>query len=466
MPRKNLTIFFLTEDIRNLKERNEIEYLKELGRVVLVSPGKSDEKISGVRHLRLKSPAARVERLIHIWAKLAYVLCGLADSKTDKYFPLRNVYSGNALVRWLVNKLWVLKATSFASKCLPRYDTVFFLPFMLWGLFSGQKMRRSGPPRLIMHDSLCVRLLRFAPLIAQARRAGVMTVGNVKSWDNPFYSQFATRADGYFLWSDVTRTDLERVQTLSHHWFHVWGARPFFRFVSAWRACGKRRPAPTPSAGKDRVVVGYAAAFPDDHMGRHEIALIRSIAELLQQKLKNYVLSVRPYPIVPVSHYAELAKLPNVEIADIAGEAVDRYGDGKEFIRFGSDEERISYIAGCDYFLSMATSFTIEATICGVPVVHFYREPEQCKLEHEREFFLRLMLSDHLHEYFVKRLTLAGSYEELLSLLGSTPDATWKKRQDETLRSLGVPSDGEEWPAPTPDVEARLQRFAVGENQG
>lgn len=126
----NLTvIYFLTEDLNNHKERNEIEYLTRLGRVVLVSRGTARANIPGVRQVLLPSYSAIAMRAFAIWTKICYLLCRIANSASDIEFPSRNIYSGTKLIRSLINGVWRLKLVGWVNRLLPAYDTLYFFPF-------------------------------------------------------------------------------------------------------------------------------------------------------------------------------------------------------------------------------------------------------------------------------------------------------------------------------------------------
>lgn len=406
-------LYYLTEDLRNVKERNEIALLMQLAPVVLVTVGPGRNEL-GLRQVVLAQRGAWTHRVQILWSRICMLLGRLADSETDRQFPARNVYAGNQLLRSLVNAFWRVKRLPFVNALMPSYDRLYFAPFGI-----AQRLRRRRPhgrrfERILIHDALLVRLHSFAPLVAQARANGITTVANVKSWDNPFYSQLTTRADGYLVWSESMWRDVRKAHRLAEHSFQPWGARPFFNFLSA--LAGYRRPAPR-SSGGGGMIVGYAAAFCDTLMGRHEVMLIKALADHLAGALPEARILLRPYPTLPADFYEELAQCANVEVMDIGGAPIDRFGDGRELIRFGSDEERFDFLARCDHFLSLATSFTIEAAIFGASIVHFYMDESDRRTAAECEVFKRVDISDHLTEYYLGELCVARGYDELVRQL-------------------------------------------------
>ncbi len=459
MPHPNATplvMYFLTEDLHNEKERNELEFLRQIDRVVIVTPHPQKKNDLGLRQISLAPPKPGLLRAQVLWSRLCLLMCRIGNSRNDHQFPTRNLYTGNALVRWAVNALWRVKRLPWINRCLPRYDTLYFTPLYLAQRLMGLASRRRSPrfARLVIHDALLVRLNGLAPFVARARRDGIQTVANVKSWDNPFYSQLTTRAAGYLVWSESMWRDIVQVHTIDA--FHyAWGARPFFKFLTAMRnAQPQRRRAAQGDAA--RVMVGYAAAFCDAHMGRHEVDLFRRIADHLASALPQCRLLFRPYPTMPESFYDAIRTCPNVEIVGIDGAAVDRFGDGREMIRFGSDAERLAYMDRCHCFLSLGTSFSIEAATACLPLVQFYLEQPSRQAASEHAIFKRFDISDHLLRYYLPLLNVARSYDELAQALheASQREAGQIVHASRLLQTLGVPSTPDPLPC-TPPVELK-----------
>lgn len=456
MTANRFVFYYLTEDVNNLKELNEIEYLTRVGRVVVVSADFNKTRIEGVKTLILKPQSSRILYLSIIWSKICYLLCHIPKSATDREFPSRNLYSGTKLVRKLVNLIWRIKLFPQVNRFLLTFDVLYFAPYYLWAWLRGiaKVRRKSFFHRVIVHDSLALRLTKFSPMIVQARRSGVQTIANVKSWDNPFYAQFVTRADGYFVWSQSMWQDIQNVHNIDNRNVHVWGARPFFKFTQALAASNTKT-----KVEDGRLIIGYAAAFCDPIMVKHEISVLLKISSEIERALPDATICVRPYPIIPISDYDALRAASNIELIGIKGELTDRYGDGGEFIRFGSNEERIEYLSKCDCFLSMATSFTIEAALFGLPIVHFFLQSDLWKSPGELSFFQRIEISEHITDYFVKDLTTAETYEELSNLLSAASQnrSTYKIETDALLARIGLPSNFTNWDKSDVNLAADLK---------
>jgi hypothetical protein len=440
----SLIFYYLTEDSGNLKEANEINYLRTIGRVVVVTRGGASTAHHdiGIKRLNLPAQSQPVVSVFFLWTKICYLLCRPSNSLTDKGFPVRNVYTGHQIVRWLINRLWSAKYLPLINKLLPTYEALYFGPFRLARLFVRDKQRSDKRfQRIVVHDSLILRLTRFTPFILFARRSGMRTVANVKSWDNPFYSQFVQGATCYLTWSQNMWRDVQRFHQLASVANHCWGPRPFYNFADAVRVTDRR-----PNRASGTIVLGYAAAFCDTLMAAHEVQVVAGLAKELLARGTDVKILLRPYPIVPMSSYGPLLAYPNVEIIDIKGPASDRYGDGREIIRFGSDEERMEYLSRCHFFLSIATSFTFEAAIFGLPVLQYFVPKQDRRTEHELEFFGRLDISDHIQEYFLKHLPVVASVAALVDLVKRIGnDFSSQATNASLMTAMGFPSRSTQW---------------------
>lgn len=436
--------YYLTEDPSNLKERNEVSYLRSIGRVVVVTRGEASSVAydDGVKSINLPSQSPVVVSAYLLWTKICFLLARPSNSLTDRGFPSRNIYTGNFAVRWLINGLWPAKYINFINRLLPTYEALYFAPFKLFRLFVREKRRSTRRyQRIIVHDSLILRLTKFTTFILEARRSGCQTIANVKSWDNPFYSQFIRGASGYLTWSHSMWRDVQRIQKVKSTANHSWGPRPFYNFANAVRLADQQ-----PNTGGGTLVIGYAAAFCDILMTAHEVQVVAEIAKNLEEGGIDAKILFRPYPTIPMSNYDPLLRYSSVEIVSIQGPSSDRYGDGRELIRFGSDEERIQYLSRCHCFLSIATSFTFEAAIFGMPVLQYFVPKEMRHTEYEQRFFERLDISDHILNYFLPHLPVAENTADLMCLIQAFDRESTSRLQPEKLMSvMGFPDSWSSW---------------------
>jgi hypothetical protein len=436
--------YYLTEDVGNLKELNELSYLRSIGRVVVVTRGVASlsSDINRYKKLNLQRQSSFAVKAILIWTKICFLLARPSNSFTDRGFPLRNIYTGNFAVRWLINHLWPAKYINFINRILPTYENLYFAPFKLIRLLFRDKTRSTKRfQRVVVHDALILRLNKFTTFILAARRGGFPTIANVKSWDNPFYSQFILGASGYLTWSQSMWRDIQRFHEIKTTANHSWGPRPFYNFANAVRLSYHR-----PPTVEGTLVIGYAAAYCDSLMAAHEVKVVAGMAEKFNELGVNVKLLLRPYPTIPMSIYEPLFIYPNVEIVSIQGPSSDRYGDGREIIRFGSDEERIQYLSRCHCFLSIATSFTFEAAVFGLPVLQYFVPKEMRHTAHELCFFERIDISDHILNYFIPYLPAANSTDELMDQIKTLErNSAFKLQPLELLNVMGFPYSWSSW---------------------
>lgn len=463
MKKNNFVIYFLTENIDIEKEKNEIEYLQKAGKVVLISDNfQKTQNPLGLKRIFLKPLSPFLIKFIILWSKICFFLAKIGDTSSDREFTVRNVYTGNKFVRFFINSTWRFKVLSCINSRLPSYDALYFFPFNIYYKILCKKKKESEYTRILVHDSLVFRLNKFPMIVVHARENDITTLANIKSWDNPFYSQLAVGASGFLAWSESMWNDVQKVHGLKNKFVHIWGARPFFRYHQGLKSFLLQNPSKPEPQNDGKFVIGYAAAFCDEYMGRHEVELIKVIAKNLQKSLPDFTIMFRPYPILPLSFYADLESFSNIKLVGIAGIAT-QYNDGKKIHQFhiGSDRERFSFLSRCDCFLSIATSFTIEAAMFEVPIVHFYLAPGATDIFSEYEFFTRIVISDHIMEYFKNELVFADNYKDLVGQIDfviKNRDVAIKK-SNMLLTRMGIPliSDGH-WPDPSLSLKDDLLR--------
>ena len=99
-----------------------------------------------------------------------------------------------------------------------------------------------------------------------------------------------------------------------------------------------------------------------------EVNLVKKLASAL--KPIGWKLIIRPYPTTTLNELLDLSKIENVQIYTIPSAKIDRFGNGKELISFSSEEERLRFLSQGRIFLSLGTSFTIEASLANIPIIH------------------------------------------------------------------------------------------------
>jgi hypothetical protein len=435
---KEIIFYYLTDGLSNLKENNEIEFLKNYGRVTIIA---MDEvlccyDINKIKKIKLKGRGALVKKLINYWLKICFLLSRPAASLTDKNFPRRNVYSGNVLIRNLINIVWPLKFKFPLLNISKNYEYIFFIPFVIIQLFNKKKRSNLGRyKRIIVHDALIIRLAIFAEFIVTARKQGFLSLANIKSWDNPQYSQFIVNPSGYLTWSEKMWEDVQLMHCIKKDISNFsWGPRTFFEFNNIIETNGNRK---IRKYIGGTLFVGYAAAFGDEIMLKHEINMIDNLAKELVKWNSNIKILFRPYPVVVPNAYGILKNNKIIEIEEIEDKKII---NKKNNSRIGSDEERYMYLKKCHFFISMGTSFTFEAAIFGLPIAHYYLNKENRVTECEHEIFNRIDISDHILKYFNLYLEIANDVEKLSKLIeNGVLKPKINKSNKLLLEAIGVP---------------------------
>lgn len=458
---KRIIIYYLTEDLNNQKIINELNFLKEIANIVVITNIEARQELKEFKVIKIKKINKWMIVFQKLWPSFSFVLCKIAKTSSDQKFKTRNFYTGNYILRLIVNILFEFKKIKIINNILPTYDYLYFLPWNLKYLFSFTRESNSKKNinRLFIHDALLIRLGTLAGAVANARQKRIKTLGNVRSWDNPFYTQLSNRVDGYLVWSESMWQDIRAVHGVDEKPYFIWGARPFLPFLSTSKERGDRiRPLAIPPK---KIFVGYAAAFCDDLMGIHEKDLIKIIAKFFESNDPSLVILFRPYPVMPDSFYDDLRNIRNIVIQKIKGASVDRYGDGREAIKFGSDEEKLSFLARCHCYLSIGTSFTIEAAIAKVPIVQLYLNPRNRIQISEKKIFERFDISDHLRKYFLSHLICVKNYSELAIKLRelSNINNSCCKIENSLIDNIGIDIKNQGFLKPNDKFKFKFKKF-------
>ncbi len=448
-----MVIYYVTDDLHNARDHDEIRLLQQVGRVVIVTQPGAGRHPLGLRQVALREPCGWQTGWLQSWARASFLLCRVGQGEIDKRFPERNLFTGGPVFRRMVNFFWSIKTWPLVSGLLPTYSGLYFAPLRLAQLWRSAATPARRYQRIIVFDSVLNRVARFAPFIEHQRQRGAVLVANVKSWDNAFYTRIATEADGFLVWSPAIWHDLQSTHELRSPQHLAWGARPFFDF-DAQRRAAPPRPAPR----QEVLTLGYAAAYAHPHMGRSEAMVIATLARHLQREMPGLRLLFRPYPTHASDVYAVLQDLPGVEVQPIASPPRDRFGDGRECIRFGHAQERLDFLNQCDAYLSLATSFTLEACVAGLPILQLALSPDQRHSPAEQALFHWMDISDHLQRYFLQELPTARSHEEVALQLAQLPELRARslaasQRLMSLLRLPGAPQPD------TPELVRQLRQF-------
>lgn len=401
----NKYIYFICDDTMNHKLVHLLSCLESHldGRLVILSSERAPKNEWGYRQLSLTSKAKSSSRML-LWSKLIYLFARVPNSRTDMFFPKRNLYSGGRMSKLVVRFLWFLKIRIRLNSLFPLYEDLFFLPM---AFKSGRIKTRN---RVFIYDAVLFRNCALTHLLYKVKRSNSEEYALVSSWDNPFYCQLSAKAKNYMVWSKQMLSDISKSHNLNikkENYIEV-GPFPFKEFYDT-RTLGDRA-----EVQNNKIVIGYACVYCDEFLMNAEIRFIAELANELRMKGVEYEILMRPYPSIDVEIYKSLLSTENMVIYEPKDAVyLDRYGDGNEKILFSSDDERHNYLSKCNVFLSLGTSFTIEAAIDNMPILHLYIPDESRSSADEEALFGRVDISDHLLEYFNKELFMVSSKEEL-----------------------------------------------------
>jgi hypothetical protein len=226
--------------------------------------------------------------------------------------------------------------------------------------------------------------------------------------------QFDSSADFYLVWSEFMAGILERTHKIARSKCISWGPNILKNFYNL-----KANFVNYDNNLNNKITIGYAAAFGDDIVSIAEFRFICNLSKYLNNNGLQCKFLFRPYPTIkPDFLMQEVAIDCNVSISTIESIEVDRFGDKREFIKFGSPEERMHFLISCDLFLSIGTTFTLEAAINQSKIIHLFIPKIKRKTADEELIFNRIEITcDHFHDYFDECLVYCDSVEYLKKII-------------------------------------------------
>jgi hypothetical protein len=436
MSEQVLRIHYVTDDCHNVRDFAEIDALRVVGSVDIVTTNPRAQR-TGLSALILpKNCVPEVVR--RIWPRLCFLLAQVPASTINQKFPQRNIYSSPLLGRALMPIWWQIKMSRLGAFLLPTYTSLYYLPSRILAAMRFRQVVYRELPKadVVVYDATLARMPKFACYLHHQRRAGAFMVANVKSWDNPFTASLDTSADCYLVWSESMWQDITRTHGKLNARHVAWGALPFDTFKRA----AAHRPWVPPRASKERpFTIGYASAYPCAPMDAHEETVVAEFMTRIRKIMPDTRLLWRPYPTKP-GFTTPLPQAAGIELSHIEGTSVDRYGDGSESITFSTDAQKIDYLAQCDCFLSIGTSFTLEAAIAGTPIFQFNLDRPLRKTEAEKSLFGWIDISDHLQAYYITHLPVHRDYDALVEAVCKLKNRQLQPEPgaNALLKSLGI----------------------------
>ncbi|MBN1663173.1 MAG: hypothetical protein JW943_06190 [Deltaproteobacteria bacterium] len=276
-------------------------------------------------------------------------------------------------------------------------------------------------------------------LVAMCRRRGIPTVGNVFSWDHPYYSQ-RSRPDKLTCWSPVVRNGLVKMRGFLPHQIEVIGAPvfdPYFDPDGIWTRkdlCDRLGLDPA------RPILLFAT-LGQMQMFWDETGTFRAFLAAMDQAglpgPPQIILRLHP---ISIDHYFEEFRARK----DVVFSRYVRYIPGMRWCP--SREEAIlagNLLRHADVCISPGSSMTVEAAIFDTPTIVPVFNPSMSE-EYER-FFRQDWLNKHFH-FLVEKDTvaLAQSPDELIAaIVRALDDRSWLSEGRKKIReNLLGPLDG------------------------
>lgn len=422
-----MRIFYCTNEPENPVDIEEIHRLEATAKVTVVSSSETHIILNG-SFVKVRM-SLWIRRLIQFWLQICILFARLPNNSIATRFPERNVYKKTKLVTGIINVIWTIKIKPSINIFLPNYSTLALFPFRFAALFS----KRNGfSEDVVIYNSLFINVIDFMFFLTRMRKSGAKLIANVRSWDNPYYIQFDSAADYYLTWSEHMDRSIEQSQILKSKSFIHWGPNQFRKF---WQ--GPASEGAFIERKGEALEVGYAAAFGDSIITFAEYNYICDLAVQLRNEGVNLRILYRPYPTVDPQMLISKRREESVIVCGINSQTSDRYGDGREIIRFGSHLEKKAYLNSCDVFLSIGTTFTAEAFLHGTPIIHFYLPEKERIGEDAILFFKRIEITCvHFFDYFPGAIPFVESIDDLrLTLLN---DQSKSISRETLLERLGI----------------------------
>lgn len=375
-------VYFITNDLSNPRSEHVYIALEKIFNEELVLL--NNRGVIGANSLgrRCISTRENKSKPNMTWLfKVVFFISRTANSKNDINFPDRNLYSYRAL-RPIVNAIW--KGKLFVNDILPKYNDLLFSSFRAKPVRIARV--EPSPKDIFLADLL---LFRNYELIRELKwlSSHCRLFSVVMSFDNPIYTQIMHKVENIFVWSGNMQNSLLHIHPyIKESQTTIVGSLLFSgNVVKSIRS---------KFVESTDNTVAYGCMFCDRLMLRYELELIKKIAATLMEL--GLTLIVRPYPSLDLSEYHSLLEINNIKLIRESTQVIDRETpDGKLFDE--SVKSKVQFLSSASWFLSMGTSFTIEAAICNMRILQIdLLSDEKWWMEIKK----RLDISDHLDIYY------------------------------------------------------------------
>ena len=241
---------------------------------------------------------------------------------------------------------------------------------------------RSRPARQVIESTkpdLLVSTYPVEPLeclyLAEARRAGIPTVGHLLSWDNiTVKGRFAVLPDHFITWGPIMSGELEEFYGTPRSRIHETGVAHFDHHATVPSEAGRKKVVRGLGLDVDRPYLFFGMSSP--FVSPYEIEIVEELADRVRNERYGHGLQlvVRPHPQNVQGNLADPSWLPRLRVLqDYRHVAVDfpsLEDSGLLWSMKPEDLPRLSnLISGCAICLNSGSTLAIDAIVQDRPVI-------------------------------------------------------------------------------------------------
>ena len=262
-----------------------------------------------------------------------------------------------------------------------------------------------------------------ATLLKAAKKRGAKTIIHLLSWDNiSCKGRFPQLADEYIVWGFIMKTELKDYYNVPEDKIHICGVPHFDLHIKS-----RQNPKPQPflkTLGLDYKKPYLFFGMSSPRFAPKEIDIVEWLAVEIRKNMfgKDMQLIVRPHPQNVQGSMADLSWIPRLKAINGERVGIDfpKLVDSKmPWSMQHNDMYKLSHLlAGCVVSLNSGSTLSIDALMCGVPVVLTSFDGDY-RLSYWRSV-RRLLDYNHLKKLIdLGGVSLVCSYKEMLMMIST-----------------------------------------------
>lgn len=353
------------------------ELVKKGLKIALIAPDQEDE------NLKNYCSAAKID-LFEFRPVSSFWTAQYANAR--KYF-LEDIRNNTAL--WEKH----LYATRFNPSKRPWQQIrprLFYLGYLLVKLFpklrNWYKKRENNQLKSLAAEKLIAQIdpkilvatypvnFQEGMLLRAANTQNRKTLIHLLSWDNiSCKGHFPTLADEYIAWGTIMKSEFMEYYHIQADKIHVCGVPHFDLHIESKEAPKPQEHLKQLGLRPDQPYLFFGMSSP--RFAPREIDIVEWLAEQVQQNIfgDNMQLVVRPHPQNVQGNMADQSWLPRLQAINKAKVAVDFPKLVNSKLPWSMQQKdmcRLSHLlAGCTVSMNSGSTLSIDALMCGVPVI-------------------------------------------------------------------------------------------------